>query len=78
MRINITINDETIMNDIQYAIEEEEYIFESEEEKADFEAECFETIAYKTEFYEDYLPTWDKILDAVMDLASERGIGYEN
>ena len=70
MRINITINDETIMQDIDFAVndllEDEEISFNSEDEKREFIQDCFDNIAQKIELYPNYLPT--DIYSDVLDL----------
>lgn len=76
MRIEIIINDETIMGNIQYEIdnmlEDEEISFEDEQERQEFADDCLDEIVSKTECRPEYYPTWEAILETVHSMASMR------
>ena len=76
MRINIVINDQTIMDDILCVIEDmendEEITFKDDQERQAFADECFDDIASKTECYSDYYPTWENICSTVHSMADQR------
>jgi len=76
MRIEIIINDKTIMDNIQYEIdnmlEDEEISFEDEQERQEFADDCFDEIASKVECRPEYYPTWENICETVHSMASMR------
>lgn len=61
-QISITINDQTIMEDILHVIEDmeegEEITFQTDKERKEFADDCFDDIASRCECYADYFPTW--------------------
>ena len=75
MRIEITINDETIMNDVCEELDEmefaEEAMFPSEEAKKELAEEITDTIITRCEYDANYLPTWQIVWDAVHDAVRE-------
>lgn len=77
MRINIAINDKTILDDIQYhidnMIEDEEIAFPDAKARNDFEVECLDSILTTCEYDADYLPTWSEIMNKVHDKADDYG-----
>lgn len=77
MRIRINIDDDTIMNDIQYEvdclIEDGEIHFPDDDAREAFENACFDEIESKYESYPDYLPNWESILDTVQNMAQDSG-----
>lgn len=77
MRINIAINDKTILDDIQYhidnMIEDEEIAFPDDKARNDFEEECLDSILTTCEYDADYLPTWSEIMNSVHDKADDYG-----
>ena len=76
MRINITINDETIMEDILYELEnmeeDKEISFKDKQEREEFVNNIFEEIASKVERYTNYFPNWENIWNTVHRMAEER------
>lgn len=76
MRINIVINDQTIMDDIMTVIEDmeqnEEITFQTDKERKEFADDCFDEIASKCEYYAEYFPTWEKTWETVHNMAEER------
>lgn len=76
MRINIIINDQTIMDDIMTVIEDmehdEEIAFKDENERSEFANDCLDEIASKIECYDDYFPTFERVWDAVKRTAEDR------
>ena len=76
MRINITINDQTIRDDILYVIdrmiEDEEITFKDDLDYQEFADDCFDEIASKVECYDDYFPGLANIRDTVEQMASDR------
>lgn len=77
MKISITIDDDTIMNDIQYEIdcliEDKEISFPNDEAREEFADDCLGEIVSKYESYPDYLPNWESIHDTVQNMAQESG-----
>lgn len=85
MRINIVINDQTIMEDIRLAIEnlleDNDIRFPSADAREEFEQECFDEIADTHEnnsaWDSSYLPTWDMIQTKVQDAMYEHEYNTE-
>lgn len=63
MRINITINDDTIRANVADAVafllEEEEINFGSDSEKDEFVSDCAENIIQKFMLYGEYFPNYE-------------------
>lgn len=78
MRISISIDDDTIMNDIQYEIdcliEDGEIHFQNDDAREAFENACFDEIESKYESYPTYIPDWESILDTVQNMAQDSGL----
>lgn len=78
MKISVTIDDDTIMNDIQYEIdclvEDGEIHFQSDEAREEFANDCLDEIVSKYESYPTYLPDWESILDTVQNMAQDSGL----
>lgn len=76
MRINIVINDQTIMEDIMTVIadmeRDEEISFQTDNERKEFADDCLDEIASKIECWEDYFPTFERVWDAVKRTAEDR------
>ena len=76
MRINIVINDQTIMDDIMTVIadmeRDEEITFQTDNERKEFADDCLDEIASKIECWEDYFPTWENIWNTVHHMAECR------
>ena len=76
MRIEIIINDQTIMEDIQQEIdnmeEDNEISFKDEQERNEFADDCFEEIAQAYEWRESWMPTWENIWNIVHHMAECR------
>ena len=76
-QISITINDDTIMDDIQYEIdcliEDKEISFPSDEAREEFADDCLDEIVSKYESYPTYIPDWESILDTVQSMAQDNG-----
>lgn len=74
-RVCITINDDTIRNDVCYELDEmefaEEAIFPSEEAKKELVEEITDTIIDRCLSDANYLPTWQIVWDAVHDAVRE-------
>lgn len=78
MKISITIDDDTIMDDIQYEIdcliEDGEIHFQSDEAREAFANDCLDEIVSKYESYPTYLPDWESIHDTVQNMAQDNGL----
>lgn len=76
MRINIVINDQTIMEDILGELEsmeeDKEITFNGKQEREEFASDIFDEIASKMECYADYFPTWENIWNTVHHMAECR------
>ena len=76
MRINIVINDQTVMEDILLVIEDmeqnEEITFQTDKERKEFADDCFDEIASKCECYSEYSPTWESTRETVYSMAEGR------
>ena len=76
MRINIVINDQTIMEDILFELEsmeeDKEISFKDRQEREEFASDIFDEIASKVECYENYFPTWENIWNTVHHMAECR------
>ena len=76
MRINIVINDQTIMEDIMTAIadmeRDEEITFQTDNERNEFANDCLDEIASRIECWDDYFPTFERVWDAVKRTAEDR------
>lgn len=77
MRFEVTINDETILNDIQYEIdnmvEDEEVAFPCDDDREEFAQDCLEKILDMCENRADFFPTPQIIRDIVYDNAEIGG-----
>ena len=76
MRINIVINDQTIMEDLMTAIagmeRDEEITFQTDNERNEFANDCLDEIASRIECWDDYFPTFERVWDAVKRTAEDR------
>lgn len=72
-RISITINDDTIMDDVQltidYMLEDDEIIFPNDEAREEFANDCAD------EIIDRYANSWD---DSIPDMEIIRDIVYDN
>lgn len=77
MRFEVTINDETILNDIQYEIdnmvEDEAIAFSCDDDREEFAQDCLEEILDMCENRADFFPTPQIIRDIVYDNAEIGG-----
>ena len=75
MRISIIINDQTIMEDILFELENmetsDEIRFPDDDAKQEFADEIADTIITQCENDADFLPTWSEIWNAVHDAAQD-------
>lgn len=77
-RISITINDDTIMDDVQltidYMLEDNEITFPDDEAREEFARDCADEIIDRYECsWDDSIPDMEAIRDAVIDNAEING-----
>ena len=72
MRINITINDDTIRRDVKEAVdnykEDFDFSFPSADAEEEFIEDCAESVIDKYEMYETYTPNYDDVVSDMLKI----------